>query len=489
MRGRTTIRLFVPRAIEESSTSGTVVACPLQEGDAVAADQLIVEIATRSVDAEVVSPVAGTLVRLLASEGEIVRAGALLAEVQTPPARPRAGRPRAGAPGAMPGRGPAGEPGGGPASQPAAKPGSKPAAAPDAAPAAQSGSAQYVVAHAAEAVAAVAAAGALVCPTAWLAMAVIAGFVSVGFSGIRPAGTATGSADLVVIPVRVVANATRRLGTAIIKVGPLLKALVRVLWWLLLAVGISAAAGAALWLVTEGSDGLAAAARAGVIGHGYTLFAFLACFLSLRRMLSKPAAPKWLRDGASGLSETRLTAAAIAGAAWLLLCAIVLPRQATWPASSMHAVYAGLPRVIDDLILTGREAVAEYEAQAVIDCLAVHGLSGWSTVTARPRPGSVVTLSVRPDRRHAVGSRELPTLMLALQNQMAGRVEDVAISASPRGARVRFTPLRTRRPVTDVTRVAAVATSSPRGARHLRAITTSAAADRDVALRCSAAAV
>ncbi len=484
MRGSTTTRLFVPRAIAESATGGTVVACPLAEGDAVATDQLIVEIATRSLDAEVLSPVAGTLVRLLATEGAIVRPGALLAEVETTPARPRAGRARGAAPGARPGRRPAGE-GGGPARDPEPGPGPGPAAAaadlggkpaPDAARPTQSGSAQYVVAHAAAAVAAVAAAGALVCPTAWLVMAAIAGFLRLGFSGVRPAGTAGGPADFVVIPARVIANAARRLGVAILKVGPLLKALAHVLLWLLLAVGISAAAGAVPWLVTEGSVGLAAAARAGAIGHGYALFAFLACFLTAKRALSKPAAQKWLRDSASGLSETGLTAAVIAGVAWLALCAVVLPRQATWPASSMHAVSASLPRPLGDLVLSGREAVAEYEAQAVIDCMAARGMSDWVTVTARRRDGAAVTLSVRPDRRHSVGSRALPTLMLALQNQLAGRVEDVAISASPSGARVRFAPLRTRRPVTDVTRLAAVATSSPAGAVHVRAIATSAAA-------------
>ena len=52
-----------------------------QEGDAIAADETLVEVSTDKVDAEVPSPVAGTIVKIHAAEGDTVAVGALLAEI------------------------------------------------------------------------------------------------------------------------------------------------------------------------------------------------------------------------------------------------------------------------------------------------------------------------------------------------------------------------------------------------------------------------
>src|SRR5919107_1218721 len=59
MAVQTTVEVFMP-AMGESVTDGTVLEWHKQEGDAVAADETLVEISTDKVDAEVPAPVAET---------------------------------------------------------------------------------------------------------------------------------------------------------------------------------------------------------------------------------------------------------------------------------------------------------------------------------------------------------------------------------------------------------------------------------------------
>jgi multifunctional 2-oxoglutarate metabolism enzyme len=75
-----TVQVVMP-AMGDSVAEGTVLEWRKQEGDAVAADETIVEISTDKVDAEVPSPVTGTVVKIHAAEGDTVTVGALLAEI------------------------------------------------------------------------------------------------------------------------------------------------------------------------------------------------------------------------------------------------------------------------------------------------------------------------------------------------------------------------------------------------------------------------
>ncbi len=70
-------------AMGDSVAEGTVLEWRKQEGDAVDADETLVEISTDKVDAEVPSPAAGTIVKIHAAEGETVAVGAVLAEIST----------------------------------------------------------------------------------------------------------------------------------------------------------------------------------------------------------------------------------------------------------------------------------------------------------------------------------------------------------------------------------------------------------------------
>src|SRR6059036_1116078 len=76
----TTTQVTMPM-MGESVTEGTVLEWHKQEGDPVEVDEVLVEVSTDKVDAEVPSPASGVLIKIHAPEGETVEVGALLAEI------------------------------------------------------------------------------------------------------------------------------------------------------------------------------------------------------------------------------------------------------------------------------------------------------------------------------------------------------------------------------------------------------------------------
>src|SRR5213079_1141095 len=85
----TTVQVTLPQ-MGESVTEGTILEWHKQEGDPVEADEVLVEISTDKVDAEVPAPAAGVLVKIHAPEGETVQVGQLLAEIGANGAAPAA---------------------------------------------------------------------------------------------------------------------------------------------------------------------------------------------------------------------------------------------------------------------------------------------------------------------------------------------------------------------------------------------------------------
>jgi multifunctional 2-oxoglutarate metabolism enzyme len=75
-----TYQVVMP-AMGDSVVEGTILEWHKQEGDAIAADETLVEISTDKVDAEVPSPVSGTIAKLYAAEGDTIGVGAPLAEI------------------------------------------------------------------------------------------------------------------------------------------------------------------------------------------------------------------------------------------------------------------------------------------------------------------------------------------------------------------------------------------------------------------------
>jgi 2-oxoglutarate decarboxylase len=77
-----TVQVTMPQ-MGESVTEGTVLEWHKQVGDTIEADEVLVEISTDKVDAEVPSPRGGTIARLLVAEGDTVSVGQPLAEIST----------------------------------------------------------------------------------------------------------------------------------------------------------------------------------------------------------------------------------------------------------------------------------------------------------------------------------------------------------------------------------------------------------------------
>ena len=93
----TTVQITMP-AMGESVTEGTVLEWLKQVGDAVSADEPLVEVSTDKVDAEVPAPATGTLVRILVEADQTVQVGAPLGEIEVgdaPHRRRRRAGPRA----------------------------------------------------------------------------------------------------------------------------------------------------------------------------------------------------------------------------------------------------------------------------------------------------------------------------------------------------------------------------------------------------------
>src|SRR3954453_7116161 len=80
MAVNTTVQVTLPQ-MGESVTEGTVLEWHKQEGERVEADEVLVEISTDKVDAEVPAPASGTVVKILAAEGDTVSVGAVIAEI------------------------------------------------------------------------------------------------------------------------------------------------------------------------------------------------------------------------------------------------------------------------------------------------------------------------------------------------------------------------------------------------------------------------
>src|SRR5690242_13942407 len=68
-------------AMGESVTEGTILEWHKQEGDTIEADEILVEVSTDKVDAEVPSPASGTIVKIHFAEGDAVQVGSVLAEI------------------------------------------------------------------------------------------------------------------------------------------------------------------------------------------------------------------------------------------------------------------------------------------------------------------------------------------------------------------------------------------------------------------------
>src|ERR671936_718094 len=82
MAVNTTVTVTMPQ-MGDSVSEGTVLEWHKHEGDQVSQDEVLVEISTDKVDAEVPAPTAGTVMKIHAAEGDTVTVGTVLAEIAT----------------------------------------------------------------------------------------------------------------------------------------------------------------------------------------------------------------------------------------------------------------------------------------------------------------------------------------------------------------------------------------------------------------------
>src|SRR6478736_5544295 len=82
MAVNTTVEVVMP-PMGDSVSEGSILEWHKQEGDSVSEDEILVEISTDKVDAEVPSPVSGTVVKIHAAEGEPVGEATVI-EIEMP---------------------------------------------------------------------------------------------------------------------------------------------------------------------------------------------------------------------------------------------------------------------------------------------------------------------------------------------------------------------------------------------------------------------
>ena len=76
------VELIMPK-MGESVAEATIIKWLKKEGDKIAADETVLEIATDKVDSEIPSTTEGTLIKRLFNEGDVVQVGKAIAIIST----------------------------------------------------------------------------------------------------------------------------------------------------------------------------------------------------------------------------------------------------------------------------------------------------------------------------------------------------------------------------------------------------------------------
>jgi pyruvate/2-oxoglutarate dehydrogenase complex dihydrolipoamide acyltransferase (E2) component len=439
---RTPTKVFVPNTQQIPRTPGTVVACHKRRGERVEAEEALFEIRFADVDAEVLAPLTGTLVGLHVAAGDTVSVGWPLADISTgerldaSPSDPLAAR---------------------------------------------------LLAHAPFAIALALSAVALIWPLLWLAVVLAGSFLFVGIERTWVRGLRPEPAEAVLFPLRVLASSGRWLRERFSQPAPL-AGTVRFAGWLGVAIVGTGAVGGLVWLTSHGGGGVVAAMRLADFAHAFRIFAFLACVSLIRVGLSAPARRAYLARALSGIPGAGLAAAVTLALIWVVLCAMVLPRDSWWPASNLRTALNSMPVGLRDTAREWERSLAETEARAVVECAAQRGFGGWLPPTGLLGPDGTVAVAVNFDRAAPPNDRSLAVLMLALQNQLAPNTAVIIVHTDKPRARIRYGPIPTTSPITEAGVVADRVTPSARTDAHLAALRSMPEQDVKVALRCSAVA-
>ncbi len=443
MPARAPTKLFVPNARQIPRAPGTVVACHKRRGERVEAEEALFEIRFADVDAEVLAPLAGRIVGLHVAAGDTVSVGWPLADISSDEGQDAA-------------------------------PPSSPFAA-------------LMLAHAPLVIALALGSVAFVWPLLWLVVVLAGSLLLVGIERTWVSGLRVQPAEAVLLPLRVLASSGRWLRGRVSQPAPL-AGTGRFVGWLGVAILGTGAVGGLLWLISHGADGLVAAMRLADFAHALRVFAFLACVSLIRVGLSAPARKAYLTRALSGIPDAGLAAGIAIALVWVALCAVVLPRDTWWPASSLRAALSSMPVGLRDTAREWEQSLAETEARAVVSCAAQRGFGGWLPPTGILGPDGSVAVAVNFDRANPPDNQSLAVLMLALQNQLAPNVSVIIIHTDRPRARIRYEPIPAASPIAEAGQLAGRVAMNAHANAHLAALRSTPEQDVKVALRCSAVA-
>ena len=270
-------------------------------------------------------------------------------------------------------------------------------------------------------------------PIGWLAVCSVGAIVMLGFDAAsrqREEQHKAGSADVVVVPARVVGKVALNLINPVTWLTVLLGAVVA------LVVGSVAAAlvAGARWLAIEGPTGIPAALRAGAWAHGLTYSAVVACFLLLRAGGDTAARrQKVLRRVTRTMPEITLTLCVVvlvgAGAA-LAVAGPTLDVGFVRNADGLGWLPPGLRATVDE----ARDDLVTQELDAVTACISDAQPDLW---TSRYTKKNVLTdadvATLVADPATAPDPVALATAALVADNHLAPWVEtiDVLVGDQP----------------------------------------------------------
>ena len=248
------------------------------------------------------------------------------------------------------------------------------------------------------------------------------------------------------------------------------------------AVVLSGGVAAAVWVADEGTDGVAAAARAGAWADGFRVAAALVCAMLLTSVGDghhhrKRAVRRWAGPATDG--TLLILAVSCCAAAVLTIVAVPHP---TDPIASRADGLGWLPvgaRAFADRV---RDDIVTNELNTLASCLSSRSDTSWQPSYSSQNPAGA------PDVARFVSARapsagvpsDLATVVMAAHNQLAPWVETIEVGWST-GEKVRTErdTLPSRQPLTDTDRLVAATTV---GSQWL----SGGLPDPSTVLRCSA---
>jgi hypothetical protein len=327
--------------------------------------------------------------------------------------------------------------------------------------------------------AAVAAVPALVRPTPWLAGCVA---VALAFAALDAAGGQvqhSGSADVVVVPSRVVGRLALRAVNPVTWIKLALGALVS-----LAAGAVVAAIPAALrWVAARGTDGILAAMRMGAWANAPRYAVVAGCFVLLRGVRrTHDQRAEWLRQLTRRFPETVLCGVVVVVVVAAGAFVLTGPQHETGPFHSDHGLGwlpTGLRAPVDSL----RDEVVRSELDAVTSCLHDHqGVSWIGSYTSSTEGGVADVARLTADPAAAPVPSALGAAVLAADNHLAPWVDVVEVAVGDRVVlRVGRHGTPHDRPLTDSTVLRARAEGAPPWLA-----TAAPGVDRATVLACSA---